>query len=94
MADPAFSRHGFVGFGFAFWIEAKLQVLLLISLFFIWIQRTYYFQMIVQDIQGLIQERSQHILGNSLIEGLLGVEQVGGATLDSNQRQDNQEHYG
>ncbi|MEO8338842.1 MAG: hypothetical protein ABI604_03880 [Nitrospirota bacterium] len=47
MVDPTFSRHGFVGLRLAFWIEAKFQMPLSISMFLIWTQRAYYFQVIV-----------------------------------------------
>ena len=54
--DPPFGGDGFIGLGFAFRIEAKLQVPSSIPLFVIWGERACDFQMIVQDIQGLIEE--------------------------------------
>ena len=69
-------------------------MLLSTSLFLIWIQRAYYFQMIVQDIQGVVQERPYHPLRDGLIEGRLRVERLGCATLAGHQRQGHEEDCG
>ena len=63
-----------VGLRLALWIEFELQMFPAIPLRFIGAEVSRNFHVVLKSIKRLIEQRTEDILGQRLVEGLIGVE--------------------